>query len=259
MGSGMYIVKIQRSARSISESAKGRVVARKDAPTSALTPDVHGGGTQLFLQPVQWPAVERQEQGAAPEMAAACEQAKLTVGAVDDEFEREAEHVASIVMGRADSDPAEPLEGPRQSLRNTGQNRSLTPLYLQGLCRKGKDEGSVEGMLSGETEGEYAKSDDTFTLSSEHGGADFVPLSSGGSPLPRLIEVRIGSLLGVDLGHVKVHDDQAANVAALLMNAKAFTHQNHIYLGKGQSANDMRLMAHEATHIVQQGAAGMGE
>ena len=194
-----------------------------------------------------------------PQMAAVCEQATLTVGAVDDEFEREAEHVARLVMGRADSDPAEPLEGPRQPLRNTGQNRSFTPIYLQGLCRKGKDEGKLEGKLSGEREGEYEKSDDTFTLSSGHGDADFVPLSSGGRPLSRLIEARIGSLLGVDLGHVKVHDDQAANVAALLMHAKAFTHQNHIYLGKGQSANDMRLMAHEATHVVQQGAAGMGE
>jgi hypothetical protein len=255
----MYIAKIQKSARSISESAKGRVVARKDASTSALKPEVHSGGTQLFLQPFQWQTVERQEQGAAQEMAAVYEQAKLTVGAVDDEFEREAEHVARLVMGRADSDPAEPLEGPRQPLRNTGQNRSFTPLYLQGLCREGKDEGKLEGKLSGEREVEYEKSDDTFTLSSGHGGADFVPLSSGGRPFPRLIEARIGSLLGVDLGHVKVHDDQAANVAALLMNAKAFTHQNHIYLGKGQSANDMRLMAHEATHVVQQGAAGMGE
>jgi hypothetical protein len=117
----------------------------------------------------------------------------------------------------------------------------------------------LEGKLSGETEVEYEKSDDTFTLSSGHGDADSVPLSSGGSSLPRQIEARIGSLLGVDLGHVKVHDDQAANVAAQLMHAKAFTHQNHIYLGKGQSVGDMRLMAHEATHVVQQGAVGRGE
>jgi hypothetical protein len=177
---------------------------------------------------------------------------------VDDEFEREAEHVARLVMDRADSDLAGSLEGPRQPLRNTGQNRSFTPLYLQGLCRKGKDEGKLEGKLSGETEVEHEKSDNPFILSSEHGGADSVPLSSGGRPLPRLIEARIGSLLGVDLGHVKVHDDQAANGAALSMHAKAFTHRNHIYLGKGQSADDMRLMAHEATHVVQQGAAGMG-
>lgn len=255
----MYVAKNHKSAGSISDSAKGRVVARKDTPPSALKSEVHGGGTQLFLQPFQWQAVERQEQGAVPEMAAVYEQAKLTVGVVDDEFEREAEHVARLVMGRVDSEPAESLEGPRQPLRNNGQNRSLTPLYLQGLCRQGKGEGRLEGILSGETNVEREKSDDTFTLSTEHGSAGFVPLSSSGSPLPRLIEARIGSMLGVDLGHVKVHDDQAANVAARLMNAKAFTHRNHIYLGKGQSVNDMRLMAHEATHVVQQGAAGMGE
>jgi len=255
----MYIAKNHKSAESISDSVKGRVAVRKSMPTSVLRPEAHGGGTQLFLQPFQWRAVERQEQGSAPEMAAGCEQARLTVGAVDDAFEREAERVAGLVMGSAYSDPAGSLEGACQPPWNTGRNRSLTPLYLHGLCRNEKDEGRVEGSLLGETEVEHEKSGDTFPLLSEHGGADFVPLSPVGSPLSRQIEARVGSLLGVDLGHVKVHDDQAANVAALFMNAKAFTHQNHIYLGKGQSANDMRLMAHEVTHVVQQGAAGMGE
>lgn len=255
----MYIAKNHKSAESISESAKGRVAVRKSMPASVLRPDAHGGGTQLFLQSFQWRAVERREEGAASEMAAGCEQARLTVGAVDDAFEREAEHVAGLVMGSTYSDPAGSLEGARQPLWNTGRNGSLTPLYLHGLCRNEKDEGRLEGTLSEETEVEHEKSGDAFTLSSEHGGADFVPLSSVGSPLSRQIEARVGSLLGVDLGHVKVHDDQAANVATLFLNAKAFTHRNHIYLGKGQSANDMRLMAHEATHVVQQGAAGRGE
>lgn len=42
------------------------------------------------------------------------------------------------------------------------------------------------------------------------------------------------------------------------LDARALNAEQN-YLGKGQSANDMRLMAHEATHVVQQGAADMGE
>src|SRR5262249_1640251 len=35
----------------------------------------------------------------------------------------------------------------------------------------------------------------------------------------------------------------------------AFTHGNHIWLGPAQSSSDVRLMSHEAAHVVQQGAA----
>ena len=49
-----------------------------------------------------------------------------------------------------------------------------------------------------------------------------------------------------------------AHDTAQQINAKAFTHQNHIYLGKGQRANDTGLMAHELTHVMQQGWGRQG-
>jgi hypothetical protein len=63
-------------------------------------------------------------------------------------------------------------------------------------------------------------------------------------------------VLGVDLSHVQVHSDAAAQVSARRLEAKAFTHQNHIWLGPHQSADDVALMAHELTHVVQQTGAG---
>jgi len=61
-------------------------------------------------------------------------------------------------------------------------------------------------------------------------------------------------VLGADLSSVRVHSGVQAKEASQSLNAKAFTHRNDIFLGEGQSPHDTRLMAHEATHTVQQGA-----
>jgi hypothetical protein len=61
--------------------------------------------------------------------------------------------------------------------------------------------------------------------------------------------------MGVDLSGVRVHEGPAAHQSAAAINARAFTHKNDIWLGRGESQENVRLMAHEATHVVQQGAA----
>jgi hypothetical protein len=48
-----------------------------------------------------------------------------------------------------------------------------------------------------------------------------------------------------------VHTDAVANEAASVLHAQAFTSQNHIWLGANQSPESVELMAHEATHVVQ--------
>ena len=53
-----------------------------------------------------------------------------------------------------------------------------------------------------------------------------------------------------------MHEGNEAAEAASSINAKAFTHKNHIWLGQGQSSSDTALMAHEATHTVQQNENG---
>ena len=80
-----------------------------------------------------------------------------------------------------------------------------------------------------------------------------------GAPLSESVRARIESTLNTDLSSVRVHSDTGAQRAAAELNAKAVTHENHIWLGGQQSAEDVSLMAHEATHVVQQaGVQGMG-
>ncbi len=77
-----------------------------------------------------------------------------------------------------------------------------------------------------------------------------------GNPVEPSIRTRTESVLGVDLSSVRVHGDRRAQRAGRSINAKAFTHRNDIWLGKGQSPADVGLMAHELAHVAQQDAGG---
>lgn len=74
-----------------------------------------------------------------------------------------------------------------------------------------------------------------------------------GEPLNLETRRRLESSQGVDLSEVRVHEDSSARQAAGALKARAFTHKNHIWLGHGQSQTNVRLMAHETTHVLQQG------
>jgi hypothetical protein len=81
------------------------------------------------------------------------------------------------------------------------------------------------------------------------------------SPGQRLDSVTRGLLeprFGHDFSHVRVHTDARANVSAQAVRALAYTVGNNIVFGAGQytpqTQAGLRLVAHELTHVVQQGA-----
>jgi hypothetical protein len=67
------------------------------------------------------------------------------------------------------------------------------------------------------------------------------------------------SRFGYDFSNVQVHNDSIAHQSSEDINALAYTHGDHIVFGKGQyepSTNTgKKLIAHELTHVVQQGSA----
>lgn len=73
-----------------------------------------------------------------------------------------------------------------------------------------------------------------------------------GRAMPPGVREPIERSTGADLSEVRVHDDGPSQRAAKDIGARAFTHGRDIWLGPGASAHDTRLMAHEATHVVQQ-------
>lgn len=78
---------------------------------------------------------------------------------------------------------------------------------------------------------------------------------TSGFALPDAVRRRVEPFLQVDLSGVQVRHDAATITAARALGARAFTVGRTIHLGPGASAHDLGLMAHEATHVAQQGLA----
>ncbi|MEZ4398628.1 MAG: DUF4157 domain-containing protein [Kofleriaceae bacterium] len=77
-----------------------------------------------------------------------------------------------------------------------------------------------------------------------------------GAPVATEVRTTAESHLGADLTTARVHTDAVARAGADAMGARAFAFGADIFLGTGESERDVGLMAHELTHVVQQGAAG---
>jgi hypothetical protein len=64
---------------------------------------------------------------------------------------------------------------------------------------------------------------------------------------------------GMDFSSVRIHTGQEAHLAARVLRADAFTIGNHIFFAEGQfdpgTTGGKSLLAHELTHVVQQGNA----
>ncbi|MFP4343540.1 MAG: DUF4157 domain-containing protein [Anaerolineales bacterium] len=84
-------------------------------------------------------------------------------------------------------------------------------------------------------------------------------LRGGGRPLPESERSFFESRMGADFSGVRVHTDATAGRTAQDLSARAFTRGNHIVFGAGEyqpgTPAGRHLMAHELTHVLQQGAA----
>jgi hypothetical protein len=80
--------------------------------------------------------------------------------------------------------------------------------------------------------------------------------AGSGTPLESTIQTQLETGIGADLSSVRVHTDSEANKLSHELHANAFTTGNDIYFRQGlynpNSSDGMRLLAHEATHTVQQ-------
>lgn len=81
-----------------------------------------------------------------------------------------------------------------------------------------------------------------------------------GHELDPVIRASMESKFGFDFSSVRIHNDALAADSALAMNARAYTIGNDIVFSPGYYAPETRegehLLAHELTHVVQQGNSG---
>jgi len=163
-------------------------------------------------------------------------QTKLTIGSPDDPYEREADRVAERVMRSPINASHEPVK------ISSTQNKTSLNSSIQRECTSCNDDDEVI----------QKKSDATSSNNSISNVQNLISSPGTGKPLSEPVRNRIEPVLGADLSNVRVHSNQRAQQAASDIQAKAFTNKNNIYLGRNQSSEDVSLMAHEATHTVQQ-------
>lgn len=87
--------------------------------------------------------------------------------------------------------------------------------------------------------------------------------ASGGQILDAKTQREMGARFGHDFSHVRIHTDTRAVESAQSLGANAYAVGNDVVFGPGRYApgtgDGSRLLAHELTHIVQQGQLGSGD
>jgi hypothetical protein len=155
-------------------------------------------------------------------------QTKLAVSEPGDEYEREADHVADRVMRM----PGPSAESPSAAGPDTPGPRDPGRPRIQRLPKGDSASTEVE--------------------------SDFASRLGAGAPLDGASRAFFEPRFGHDFGSVRVHAGPQAVVAAARVRARAFTLGRDVVFGAGAydpaSESGKRLLAHELTHVVQQGA-----
>ena len=189
-------------------------------------------------------------------------QPKLSVGPVNDRYEREADRVASRVMampetGRGNGRPtvtrAENASVQRMCSQCQDALKEEQKYYIQ---RKPSTEQSPP--LADNGGGILLKKRDDVSSSnpstSRHAGVD--ALRGGGRPLSSNERHFFEPRFNTSFSHVRLHDNPTAAAAASSINARAFTLGHHIAFAEGEyrpgESSGRHLLAHELTHVLQQ-------
>jgi hypothetical protein len=187
------------------------------------------------------PAAERAMNPAWARVALGI-QTRLAVSQPDDPYEREADSVADQVMRMAEPSVAQ-----------------SAPPSIQMKCKCGGESNcgcdeKIQTKRSTDRAGPGATYDTDAAVRAARGA---------GSPLPANVRSYYEPRFGRDFSGVRVHTGGEAADSARGLRARAFTLGSDIVFGSGhyapQTADGQQLLAHELTHVVQQGGAAAGE
>ena len=175
-------------------------------------------------------------------------QAKLKIGQPGDEYEQEADRVADAVMRMPELgvQRQEEPEEEEEMLQAKPLAEEITPL----VQRQVEPEEEEEELQAKATSSHLSETNPNLE-SKVHS------LRGGGQPLSENDRAYFEPRFGRDFSQVRVHTDTRASEAARAVNARAFTMGQDMVFGAGHYASGtsegQKLMAHELTHVVQQG------
>lgn len=164
-------------------------------------------------------------------------QRKLTVSDPNDLYEQDADRVADQV-----------LRMPDPALTRRGIDRTaIQPLSIQRLCKECEQEEELQRQPQGRANDAGSSGLETVATTLRQSGRLLDP------PTRAFFEPRFG----VDFSAVRIHTNTQASESARAVNALAYTVGHNVVFNSGQYAPQSdagrRLLAHELTHVLQQG------
>lgn len=208
-------------------------------------------------------------------------QAKLNVGQPNDKYEQEADRVADQVINRKSESQHFFAPSESQNAQPKLISDSITPLVqkqeeeeeeaqakLENLSIQRQEEEEEEAQPKLEIQRQTEEEEEELiqpkiesdSAERQHSTEQLIAESrGGGSPLNSIIQTEMETGFGADFSNVNIHTDSRAVQMNKDLGARAFTSGNDIYFNKGQfqpdSESGKKLLAHELTHTIQQGAS----
>ena len=200
-------------------------------------------------------------------------QAKLVVGQPGDKYEQEADRVADAVMQMPEPEvQRQPEEEEEETLQAKPLAEQITPLVQRQVEEDEEEEEpiqtkmfSTEHPILQKQEEEPGEEEEVHLMTKSISGktpqirADLYSRlnRNGGQPLPEADKSFMERRFSTNFSGVRVHTDSNAIQMNKELNAQAFTHGRNIYFGTGRyrpgTSSGKRLLAHELTHVIQQG------
>ncbi|MET0649824.1 MAG: DUF4157 domain-containing protein [Pyrinomonadaceae bacterium] len=169
---------------------------------------------------------------------------KLSVGAPSDPAEQEADRVADRIVS---SPPAATVQRKCACGGKSAAGDDCTE------CN------SKENVIRRSPTGKEVEAEAEAGAEAGAAAADVLPAEGEGRPLDASSRDFMESRFGEDFGHVRVHTGERAAASARAVTAEAYTVGRDVVFGAGryapESTEGKRLLAHELTHVVQNGNA----
>ncbi|MEM9091163.1 MAG: DUF4157 domain-containing protein, partial [Cyanobacteria bacterium P01_F01_bin.53] len=178
-------------------------------------------------------------------------QAKLTIGQPNDQYEQEADQVASQVVERINSPQVQQQSIQRQDMAEEEEELQMKPLastIQRQEVPEEEEELQMHPLVQRKSVG--------GSVASENLESSIEIARGQGQPLGVDIRGSMEQAFGADFNGVRIHTDAQSNQLNQSIQAKAFTTGQDIFFRQGAYQPDNRsgqeLLAHELTHVVQQ-------
>ena len=179
-------------------------------------------------------------------------QKKLTVGEAGDKYEQEADSVAEKVVKKINTPSGEQSTSGQGVQRQEEEDLQMKPDISSIQRQEGEEE--IQAKSTQPDQQVMAGGDASTELETSIQTA-----KGGGQPLDGGLQRKMGKAMGADFSGVKVHTDSQSDKLNRSLSSRAFATGPNLFFKRGEynpgSRSGQELIAHELTHVVQQGAS----